>query len=396
MQIKQKQIAFLAFAMYFLTGAACLVVGSSLPQLVKMYGMPLDKVVLLGSAYALGRVATVYITGHLVEKIGPMKVLAGGVILVTIFFIGIPTMPSFYLGVIFAFLGGAGMGAQDTVCPVLLSIAFKKNYEGSLSAGQALFGLGCFTTPLLVGVMLSINQPFYYSYYILLVVPVVILAVIPFTKVDLKDHVEIQEESVKPLYVKHKILAYGAILVVCGAYCAVVNSIGLYTSSYAQHLGISAANAAFMLTIYNVGAVIGAFAFIFILRKVKPQVILIFNSVIALFAMAAVLFIKNMAVYFIGLFIAGVFLGVLFSVIIAIATRIGYLRIGIASALVATAAGASDILTPVITGALVGFFGIVASYYYVILMIVITLIATIVLQMNISEKNKNKTGKFGG
>ena len=58
MQKNQKLIALLAFAMYFLTGAACIVVGSSLPHLVKLYGMELDKVVLLGSAYALGRLST--------------------------------------------------------------------------------------------------------------------------------------------------------------------------------------------------------------------------------------------------------------------------------------------------------------------------------------------------
>ena len=63
-----KLIAFLAFAMYFLTGAACMLVGSSLPQLVEMYGKPTETVVLLGSAYALGRVSTAYIMGRLVEK----------------------------------------------------------------------------------------------------------------------------------------------------------------------------------------------------------------------------------------------------------------------------------------------------------------------------------------
>lgn len=47
MQGKKKLIAFLAFAMYFLTGAACIVVGSSLPHLVKLYNMDLEKVVLL-------------------------------------------------------------------------------------------------------------------------------------------------------------------------------------------------------------------------------------------------------------------------------------------------------------------------------------------------------------
>jgi fucose permease len=278
------------------------------------------------------------------------------------------------------------MGAQDTVCPVLLSIAFKKNYEGSLSAGQALFGLGCFATPFSVGVMLSTDQPFYYSYYLLLIVPIIMLSMIPFTKLNMEDYAKNQEESVQPLYVKNKYLAYGAILIVCAAFCAVVNAIGLYTSSYAENIGISAANSAFILTVYNIGAVIGSFSFVLILKKIKPQVVLVVNSFISLLAMFAVLFTKHMIVYFIGLFVAGFFLGVLFSVIIAIATRIGYQRIGVASALVATAAGASDILTPVITGFLVGFFGIMVSYYYVILMIIITLIATVVLHSNISEK----------
>ena len=72
-QNKYKMVAFLAFALYFLTGAACIVVGSSLSHLVKMYGIALDKVVLLGSAYALGRVLTVYFTGRMVEKFGPIK-----------------------------------------------------------------------------------------------------------------------------------------------------------------------------------------------------------------------------------------------------------------------------------------------------------------------------------
>lgn len=386
MTTQQKRAAFLAFAMYFLTGAACLLVGSSLPHLVKMYGISLDKVVLLGSAYAFGRVSTVYITGNLVEKKGPMKVLAGGVILVAIFFIGMSTWQNYYLGLVFAFLGGAGMGAQDTVCPVLLSVAYKKNYEGALSAGQALFGLGCFVTPFLVGVMLSLKQPFYYSYYLLLIVPIIMLIMIPFTKIDIEEKTGTQEESVQPLYVKHKLLAYGSILVVCGAYCAVVNAIGLYTSSYAESLGISSANSVFILTVYNIGAVIGAFSFVLILKRVKAQVVLIINNVISLLAMLSVLLIRNMVVYFIGLFVAGFFLGVLFSVIVAIATRIGYQRIGIASALVATVAGASDILTPMITGTLVGFFGIASSYYYVIAMIIITLIATMVLQINISDK----------
>lgn len=392
MQRNYKLIAFLAFAMYFLTGAACIVVGSSLPHLVKMYGMELNQVVLLGSAYAMGRVLTVYMTGRLVEKSGSMRVLAGGTALIAAFLLGVPTVVNYYAGLVFAFLGGVGMGVQDTVCPVLLSAAYKENYAGSLSAGQALFGLGNFATPFLIGVLLSGDRPFYFAYYILLIVPVVMLICIPFAKMDGNSRGESGEEGVKPLYAKNIFLAYGAILIVCAAYSAVVNTIGLYTSSFAESLGISQSTSAFMLTVYNIGCVAGSFVFVIVLKKAEIQKVLLVNCLCALIAIETALFINKTAVYFVGLFIAGFFLGVLFSVIVTIATRIGYKHISVASSLVATAGGASDILTPAITGFLVGKLGIGFSFSYASVMIIISIIAAVVLKMSTTEKGGNIDG----
>lgn len=379
-------MAFLAFAMYFLTGAACIVVGSCLPHLVKMYNLQLSKVVLLGSAFALGRVLTVYGTGHMVEKIGPMRVLAIGVVLLGAFLLGLPMIVNYYAGLFFAFLGGVGMGSQDTVCPVLLSIVYKKNYEGSLSAGQAMFGLGSFATPFLVGMLLSNGKPFYYTCYILLIVPIIMLICIPFVKIDMCDHKDSKQEIVKPLYSKNSTLAYAAILIVCAAYCAAVNTLGLYTSSFAESIGISSSSAVYMLTLYNVGSVLGSLIFVFILRKIETQKVLIVNNIFGAAALILSLLINKTAAYFIGVFIAGFFLGVLFSVIVAIATRIGYKRISIASSLVATVGGASDILTPIVTGFLVGKLGLGFSFRYAVIMIVISLIAAMILQKNTTEK----------
>ena len=190
----------------------------------------------------------------------------------------------------------------------------------------------------------------------------------------------------KPLYAKKTWMAYAAILVACAAYCAVVNAIGLYTSSFAESIGVSASNAAFMLTIYNVGCVVGSFVFVIVLKKVKEQTVLIGNCVCGFAAILAAMLINHVAAYFILLFVAGVFLGVLFSVIIAIATRIGYKRISVASSYVATAGGASDILTPIVTGWIVGAMGVASSYYYVLFMIVVTAVAAVIVKGITSEK----------
>lgn len=386
MQKNYKLIAFLAFAMYFLTGAACIVVGSSLPHLVKMYDMQLDKIVLFGSAYALGRVSTVYVTGRMVEKFGPMKVLAYGTILIAAFLFGIPTIVNYYAGMVFAFLGGAGMGAQDTVCPVLLSRVFTKNYAGAMSAGQAFFGLGNFATPFLVGVMLSGKLPFYYSYYVLLVVPIIMLICIPFARFDKNVPGAVQAEKVRPLYVKKRTLAYGAILIICITYSAIVNTLMTYISSFAESIGIVSSTAAFMLTAYNVGCFVGSLAFVLILRKVKEQNVLLYNHVFALIALVVMLTVNTTPIYFAGVAVAGFFLGVLFSVIVTIATRIDHEHISRASSLIATVGGGSDIVTPMITGFLVARFGALVSFQYVIIMIAITVAAAIVLRVNITER----------
>ncbi|MGD1818509.1 MAG: MFS transporter [Pleomorphochaeta sp.] len=383
-----KTFSFLAFAMYFLTGTACILIGSSLPQLVEMYNLGLQSVVLLGSAYALGRVTTVYITGRLVEKIGPIKVLVIGVLLISVFLGGITTVINFYFGMFVAFCGGMGMGAQDAVCPVLLSLAAKKNYSGALSAGQALFGLGTFTTPLIIGILLNFKIKFYYAYYILLIIPIIMLVIIAISNFKIEWPVNENNENntlVKPLYEKNMILAYIILAVICASYSATVNSLNLYISTFAQNLGLSQSNSAFMLTIYNIGCVIGSLVFIKVLEHIKEMKVLLYNNIFAFIAIILAIMINKVSFYFILLFIAGFFLGVLFSVIVAIATRIGYKRISVAGSLVGTASGGSDILTPIITGKLVSMLGIGVAFKFTLATIVISVIGVIILNINTTE-----------
>ena len=152
-------ITILAFGLYFLVGAGALLVGSSLTQLIGVYGRTMDAVVLLGSSFAIGRVSTVGLTGRLVEKIGAKAVYAISVLATCVYFVGIPLFPNYYAGMAAAFLGGVGMGAEDAVCPLMLSISCRNNYAGALSAGQAFFCVGSFAMPFLIGVMLSERLP---------------------------------------------------------------------------------------------------------------------------------------------------------------------------------------------------------------------------------------------
>lgn len=197
---------------------------------------------------------------------------------------------------------------------------------------------------------------------------------------------EEQEQQVKPLRTKKMSVAFGAIIVGDIAYCAVVNGIMTYTSSFAESLGIASSTAAFMLTVYNVGCFVGSMAFVVILRKVREQTVLLVNSVGGVAAIILMLLVDQIPVYFACLAIAGFFLGVLFSVYVTIATRIDYKHVSRAASLMGTAGGGSDILTPVITGAMVGLWGVRIAYVYVIIMSAVSILAAIVLRMNTSEE----------
>lgn len=386
-------ITILAFGLYFLVGAAAFLVGSSLTQLIGVYGRTMDAVVLLGSSFAIGRVSTVGLTGRLVEKIGAKAVYAISVLATCAYFVGVPLFPNYYAGMAAAFLGGVGMGAEDAVCPLMLSVSCRNNYAGALSAGQAFFCVGSFTMPFLVGVMLSERLPFYGAFYVLTAIALILLACLPFVKLEKQTKKEeTQEQQVRPLYTKKLWLAYAGALIGVACYSGAVNVLSLYTASFAQSRGISEANAAFMLTIYNVGGVIGSFAFTWILKKVKERTIVIVNSTIGMIALAAAILLNRTEIYFISLFIAGTFLGVMFSLFVAITTRIGYKRISVASSYVAIAGGISDIMTPILSGALVGVFGVGCAFYYALVTVVLMLASSILVNAVTSEKEISSYG----
>lgn len=381
--------AVIAFAMYFLSGATCVIVGSTLPQLADMYGRTIGTIGLLGSAYAFGRILTVYFTGIMVEKSGPLKILGIGALLTGVFLLGIPMVPNYILGLVLSFIGGIAFGTQDAACPTMLSGVFKKNYESSLSFGQGLFGVGTTVTPFLLGIFLSEKISFAWSYYVLAGLAFVIFVISMLVKDTKTEKTEVEEEHIEPLFTKNKFLAYLGIVVTVAAFSAVSSSIGMYTTSFAISKGISESNAAFMFTIYNLGCVLGGFLFTWILRYMKGESVLLMNCTGAFVAILLSTMVNTSTAYFVGLFVAGLFLGVLFSVIVAIATRINYKRVSVACSMVATASGVADFLTPIVVGALIGSVGVEFSYTFALIMLGVCILSALILKLSTTESETN-------
>ena len=384
------KLAYCGFAFNFLVGALAMVLGSSLLELVNLYDRPLEKVVLLGSSMAIGRVLGSAFFGKLVEKVNPLKVEIFCSIMIILFLLIFPRVPSMGVGMILSFIEGVSFSGNDAFSPLLIAYVFRERYSSALSFGQALYGLGGFLVSFLIMLTIRFDLPFYYAYYVLAFITMTVLVVSLFTKYDVEEVSSIEQEKVIPLYSKSPVLSYVLIFVMAFSYCAICNIIGTYCTSYSVAVGIDEQLAAAILSVYNVGCVVGAIVFIPILKKVQEKTVLVVNFAIGLAAMAICVFMKNAAVLDACMFIAGFFLGVLFAVILAISTRVGYKHLSLASSLVGISGGIGDITVPIITSWILKTSGIIVTYRVVVDLLIVELLVGILLAVLTSNKEVSK------
>ena len=384
MSSNHKKLAYLAFALYFLSGVVCMLIGSTMSSLVELYSQPLEKIVLFIGAFATGRTLSVYMIGKWARK-DPMMVLFLGTCLLMVYLLGVVLIPAYYVSLVCAFLGGIGMSAQDAICPLFLSRVYPERYSSSLSAGQALYGLGGFAISALVGLMLQVKWPFYVASIILAMVGVSMLILIPFTRWE-NSETEEQYETVKPLYSKNNRLVLVLLGVALFAYCSICNALGSYMSSYIEHLSGSREKGSYLLAIYNLVIVIGALAFMGLLRKLNERTVLVLNSVIITIVMAGALLMDSLRGFYVGFPLIGFFLGVLFTIIIAIGTRLEYRNISVASAFIATIGSCGDIFTPFATSHLIPLGGVKSALYYTVIVMVIQTVVSVLVYMMTKEE----------
>lgn len=369
---RQRNIAaFVAYVMYLLTGAACVVVGSSIPSLMEHFDKSLPAIAALASAFAIGRVATVFPVGMLTERLGAKFSITCGVLFLLTFLVGIPLTDNYAAAIIMSAIAGVGMSTQDTSCAVILRQTFPDSYSSSLSAGQAFFSIGCFTPPLLMGIALARSIEFQWVYLLIALIGFAMLLVIPFMKLS-GDAVHQEEKpepaKLKPVILFHRKWGYVLLGIACFGYFGATNTIHTYTATFVESFGIAESISVSVLTVYSVGCMIGSFVFIPVLKKIHETSVLWMNMLLAFICLVSAMLFQTAAAFFVFYFIAGFFCGVLFSVLVSIAVSLNPMHAGIAAAAVGFVGGGADILSPLITGAIITVTSIQSTFYYCIVL----------------------------
>lgn len=372
-----------AYGMYLLTGAACVCIGSSMPSLMDHFNISLAKTAMLASAFAVGRVATVFLCGLITEKLGTRFALCSGIALISLFLGILPITTNYYIALILVAMAGFGMGMQDSACPVILSIEFPNSYGSAMSASQAFFGAGCFLPPLIMSILLTNGLSWKYMYFSFLALSLVLLAAIPFMKTIGNKTNKPADKELSSLFVNlnRKAVIFTLFFLITFTYCAVTNTFHTYTSSYVMSFGITESVSVNVLTLFSVGAMVGSIVFMAVLKKLHTTSVLLLNSSVALAAVVAAVLLKSITGFLLLFSIAGFFYGVIFSVLVTLSTELMPSHAALAASLVAFVGGSADVVSPIITGAFVGSFGIGSAFVYAIAMAVITAVSSLLLRM---------------
>ena len=378
----------IAFALYFLAGAEGALISGSLTHLVGYWGMELDKIVLFSSAYSLGRMSSVYITGYLVEHFGSRRLLFVGTGLMLLYLICFPMAWSYTAALVFAFLGGAGMTVQDTAGPLLMgNISGRRGYSGMLSIGQALFGIGGFAAPFLVGVFTSFGASFKAAFYLLALVPTAMLICLFGEKEHAAAAAE-QSGTIQPLHCKNTWLCFLGLALFVLCYDAAGGILSLYATSYAKATGLGDSAASFVLSVYQVGGVVGSLVFSVVLRRISANSAAIMNLCLAAAAAALGLALGGGSILFLVFLLLGLFSRPVFSMMVSMATRVGYKHVSIVGSVLGLVSGAVGVLIPVVTGGIIAQKGPGFSIALYLGLCLMCIMAALVIKSNTKEKGE--------
>ncbi len=346
--------AFLVFSM------VTNVLGAITPLVISKFGLTLAQGGLLTFSFMISYLIVSIPAGLFSDMHGKKKTMLLGI---AIMFFG---LISFLFSVDFIMLLfstlAAGIGVtfiQVGANTLIEEISKLGEYVKNLNITHALFGVGSFSIPLIVGFLLKNGYDWRiaYVFFTVLAVPLFFIAM----KSKAPKH--IKDEKLNLKVISAKLRDTGLMSFAFGLFLYVGTEMGIATWMILflknEH-GISMETGIFALSIFWAMLAIGRFVGGHLTHKYSPKIMLSFFSIGAIVSLALSLFIKaDIAIYLMPLM--GFFLSIIFPTMFSVAIENTKNNKGIASGILMSSAGGGAII-PYIMGAIGDRYGLIASF----------------------------------
>jgi MFS family permease len=358
---------------YFLLGMINVILASNMSFLSEQLNTDSAGISTLISAIGLGKLATLFISGKLSDKIGRKPLVVTASFLYLVFLIGIPLAPTYQVAFVFAVVAGVCNSIMDSGTYPSLIEAFPKNASSATVLLKAFVSMGAILLPVMVAFFMVRDMFYGFVFFIpalIFLINAFSLLTVSFPKHQvseydyyLVDYSSLSNKfSIKPKFWKEGI---GTILIGFSS-VALFMVIQVWLPTYGQEvIGLSKVEAVGLLSFYSIGGFISVlFLALFLNKIIRPITVMIVYPSIAFLSLLILLVFQYPTITMVCSFLLGLSTSGLFQLAVALMAEFFPENKGTSSAFVSAASSIAFIIIPFVTGLLTRNIGITSVFIF--------------------------------
>jgi MFS family permease len=382
-RIRGSKILIYAFFQILILAVARGIIAPLIPIISGELGVGLDYI---GSAIALSIFALFFVsltTGNLIEIMGLKMVLFIGVgfnFVGSIMLFASYTFPMF---IISYFLVEIGVGMLVICNLSIVGTFYARSRTSSLIKINYGHTTAMIIAPLLVSLLLFLELNWRY-YYLIHPLMLIVLAIILW-RMDIPRHVRV-ETSLRKLFAANKWIISNPAFLLCGfiilLYVSVMNTFYVWFTSYFTSIDIGINISSLFLAIYGTAIFLGMILRNKLIQRFKKKRLLFVSFIFSLFMMAGILFVDNLIIKNVLIFLFGFGIAGNFSITFSIASGLFPKYTNSASGIMVAFANLGSMIFQYVSGYMSEYFSRNSVIYINITLIVILIVLTTLLNFH--------------
>ncbi|MGB9596134.1 MAG: MFS transporter [Candidatus Poribacteria bacterium] len=368
---------------FIIFGVSLTIIGATLPKIISDFNWSYVSTGIVLSAGSIGYFASSFISGILLHKLGPRRVITIGLALQFLGLLFFALTPFILINLLLNLMIGFGQGGTEVVVNFSVVRMEKGGRSRLMNLMHAAFSVGAVVGPYIV-IMLMNAELGWQAIYRLMSFVSLIMAVIfwflPFNKLTDGDEKADGKVKIRRLISNSVlILSFLILFIYVGSELGVSNWVSEY---YVKYFGSSVNTGALMVSIFWIGLLIGRLGTSFFYKGSKPELVALGLATICTISLTFALLIKSPFVAGIGFCLAGLGYSAIYPLIMALVGRYFSYAQGAAVGFAATGGGIGSFVFPFIMSAIAQAFGIHNGFFFYIALniLMVSLILAIVRQ----------------
>ena len=347
-----KNILVFSFFWVLIIGSASYLIGPLIPIISKELKVGLDIIGIAVSLSVISKFIATMTTGNLIEIFGYKKVYFIGIIFSLLGITGIYFSYTYTIFLFAFFALALGIGVAHVATLSLVGNYYfkdKTNYLIKLALGN---GIAVIVAPLLASLILFIDIDWKYIYIFLLIPQAIIFILLFFLKIP--GTIIKKNESVRSLFGVTKKILVNPYFIICAVillvYSTVKDTFFTWFTSYFTFLNIEVNISSLILAGYGVTTFLGMIIKNALIRRFKERKILMYGVIISFIAIIGIVFVDNLIVKIILIFIFGFGLSAIFTITFSLGLEVSKKYAGSVSGLLMAMAYPGVVIFQYISG----------------------------------------------